>query len=216
MRMCLIAAIAVLPVLASGANPSPWNGCVPVPEHVLRDAQRLRAIAVEDELRPLYHFAMTAGDATPGDPNGAFWANGRYHLFFLHRQARNDGDWSGRYSEELGFSWGHVSSADLVHWRHHPDAIVPENGDGGAFSGGAFVDADGVAWLSYWMLWGRRGIGLVRSEDADYRRWRRLSTGRSSRCLQTVVRRLPAGCFRRVRTRASFSPRKEGTQRLNS
>jgi beta-fructofuranosidase len=47
----------------------------------------------------------------------------------------------------------------------------PGNGDEGSFSGGAFVDDDGSAVLSYWMLWGAKGIGLARSKDADFNVW---------------------------------------------
>jgi beta-fructofuranosidase len=47
-----------------------------------------------------------------------------------------------------GFCWGHISSGDLIHWRHHPDAIGPGHGDEGYFSGGAFVDDNGAAYLS--------------------------------------------------------------------
>lgn len=39
-----------------------------------------------------------------------------------------------------GFAWGHISSKDLLHWSHHPDAIGPGNGEDGVFSGGAFID----------------------------------------------------------------------------
>ena len=53
--------------------------------------------------------------------------------------------------EGSGFSWGHVSSTDLLHWRHHKDALGPGDGDEGVFSGGAFVDENGTAILSYWM-----------------------------------------------------------------
>jgi len=41
----------------------------------------------------------------------------------------------------------------------------------GAFSGGAFVDDDGTAILTYWMLWGAKGIGLAISKD--YNVWRK-------------------------------------------
>ena len=40
--------------------------------------------------------------------------------------------------------------------------------DDGCFSGGGFVDDDGSAILSYWMLWGDKGIGLAKSTDPDY------------------------------------------------
>ncbi len=75
----------------------------------------------------------------------------------------------------VGFCWGHISSKDLVHWRHHPDAIGPGDGDEGCFSGGGFVDDDGTAYLSYWMLWGDKGIGLAKSSDRHYDHWQKLA-----------------------------------------
>ena len=98
----------------------------------------------------------------PGDPNGAFFHDGRYHLMYLYNRTG------------VGFSWGHISSQDLVHWRHHPDAIGPGGGDEGCFSGGAYVDSDGTAYLSYWMLWGAKGIGLAKSTDRTFDRWTKL------------------------------------------
>lgn len=100
----------------------------------------------------------------PGDPNGAFCHNGRYHLMYLYH--RNGS----------GFCWGHISSLDLVHWRHHPDAIGPDNGDEGCFSGGAFVDEDGTAYLSYWDLGRGRGICLASSRDPHFDTWTKLES----------------------------------------
>ncbi len=128
----------------------------------MRTARLLREHLLEDVHRPRYHFCVPEDLGEPGDPNGAFYHNGRYHLMYLYRRA------------ESGFCWGHISSADLLHWRHHPDAIGPGDGDEGCFSGGGFVDEDGTAWLSYWMLWGERGIGLATSGDADFDRWKKL------------------------------------------
>ena len=145
-----------------------WDGKTPVPESAMDSARRLRECIMQDPHRPLYHFACIDGIAAPGDPNGAFYANGRYHLMYLYRVAEPDGR-KGKRS----FSWGHMESTDLLHWRHLPDSIVPENDDHGAFSGGAFVDDDGTAYLSYWMLWDARGLGLVRSIDARYEKWDR-------------------------------------------
>lgn len=99
----------------------------------------------------------------PGDPNGAFYPNGRDHLMYLYN--RNG----------AGFSWGHISSSDLVHWRHHPDAIGPGHGDEGCFSGGAFVDDDGTVYLSYWMRWGAKGIGLAKSTGPSFDSWTKLA-----------------------------------------
>ena len=39
---------------------------------------------LRDPYRPGYHFAIPSGDGRPGDPNGAFFADGRYHLMYLY------------------------------------------------------------------------------------------------------------------------------------
>ncbi len=130
-----------------------------IPKEVIVSTQQFRERLVADPYRPGYHFAFPEGNGRPGDPNGAFYHNGRYHLMYLYTR------------EGSGFSWGHVSSTDLLHWRFHPDAIMPGNGDEGCFSGGAFVDDDGTATLSYWMLWGAKGIGLAKSTDRDFNSW---------------------------------------------
>lgn len=36
---------------------------------------------------------------------------------------------------------------------------------------GAFLDEDGTAYISYWMVWGGKGIGLSRSIDSKFERW---------------------------------------------
>ena len=141
------------------AVPRTWSRDGAVPEEVVRSTRLLREKFLADPYRPGYHFCTPEDMGMPGDPNGAFYRDGRYHLMYLY--ARSGG----------GFCWGHISSKDLVHWRHHPDAIGPGNGDEGCFSGGAFVDDDGMAYLSYWMLWGAKGIGLAKSNDADYGVW---------------------------------------------
>jgi beta-fructofuranosidase len=131
----------------------------PIPKEVIKATREFRERLMTDPYRPAYHFAFPEDNGRPGDPNGAFFANGRYHLMYLYNR------------EGVGFSWGHVSSTDLLNWRHHPDAILPGNGDDGCFSGGAFVDDDGSAILSYWMLWGDKGIGLAKSTDTGFNKW---------------------------------------------
>ena len=106
--------------------PLTWSPDGPVPDEVVRSARLLREKFLADPYRPTYHFCIPEGMGVPGDPNGAFYHNGRYHLMYLY-------DRTG-----TGFCWGHISSSDLVHWRHHPDAIGPGDGDEGCFSGGAF------------------------------------------------------------------------------
>ena len=139
-------------------------------------ARVLREQLLQDKHRPGYHFVIPEDIGRPGDPNGAFYANGRYHLMYLYDR-RGVHAW-----HERGFCWGHISSHDLVHWRHHPDAIGPGDGDGGCFSGGAFVDDDGTAYLSYWRLplagedVKGSGIGIARSRDRHYEGWEKLET----------------------------------------
>ena len=142
--------------------PKAWSFNSPVPNEVVRSTRLLRERFLADPYRPTYHFCLPEDMGIPGDPNGAFYANGRYHLMYLYE--RNGS----------GFCWGHVSSADLVHWRHHPDAIGVGPGDEGSFSGGAFVDDDGSAYLSYWMLWGAKGIGLAKNNDPNFDSWTKL------------------------------------------
>jgi beta-fructofuranosidase len=140
-----------------------WSQGDPVPAAVVKSARLLREKFLADPYRPGYHFCVPEGNGVPGDPNGCFYANGRYHLMYLYNR------------EDVGFCWGHVSSSDLIHWRHHPDAIGPGDGDEGCFSGGGFLDEDGKAYLTYWMLWGDKGIGIAASQDHAYEHWKKLS-----------------------------------------
>jgi len=148
--------------LNTAAIPTQWSKSDPVPASVVQSTRLLREKLLDDPYRPGYHFCVPEDNGRPGDANGCFYANGRYHLMYLYN--RNG----------VGFSWGHISSKDLVHWRHHPDAIGPGDGDEGCFSGGGFVDDDGTAYLSYWMLWGDKGIGVAKSIDRHYDRWQKL------------------------------------------
>lgn len=141
--------------VAGGQAPSTG----PVPAEVIRSARWLRERLLADPYRPGYHFCTPEDMGVPGDPNGAFYHDGRYHLMYLYNRSGS------------GFCWGHLSSADLVHWRHHPDAIGPGDGDEGCFSGGAFVDDDGTAYLSYWMLGEGKGIGLAKCGEPPFNHW---------------------------------------------
>lgn len=125
--------------------------------HLLRDS------LLKDKHRPAYHFVIPEGKGSPFDPNGAFYYKGRYHLMYLYDRRENG-----------GFAWGHVSSKDLLHWRFHPDALAKGDGDEGIFSGGAYVDESGKATLSYWMLWGDKGIGLAQNNDQDFNTWTKI------------------------------------------
>jgi len=139
---------------------STWAEGDVVPRPVIEGARVLREHMLGDRYRPAYHFVMPEDNGMPGDPNGALFWNGRYHLMYLF----NDGK---------AFVWGHASSQDLVHWRYHPTALGPGEGDTGIFSGGAFVDRDGAATITYWGLapGPGQGICIAQSRDEQLDRW---------------------------------------------
>ena len=136
---------------------------LPIPKKVIQTTREFRERLLADPYRPAYHFCVPEDNGMPGDPNGAFYYKGRYHLMYLYNR------------EGSGFSWGHISSNNLVHWRNHPDALIPGNGDEGVFSGGAFVTPEGKAYLSYWELWGAKGIGVAESMDDNFDSWAKLT-----------------------------------------
>jgi beta-fructofuranosidase len=126
----------------------------------IRDARRLRESYQEDHHRPQFHFVAPEGHCSPFDPNGALYWNGRYHLFYL----------IGTY-EEGQTSWGHASSADLLHWRHHPRALVPDAGEEHMFSGDAFVTRDGTPALVYHSV--GHGNCIATAADEDLIEWQK-------------------------------------------
>ena len=132
---------------------------IPVPKRIVQSTREFRERLLSDPYRPAYHFCVPEDNGMPGDPNGAFYYKGQYHLMYLYNR------------EGSGFSWGHISSNDLLHWRNHPDALSPGNGDEGCFSGGAYVSPQGKAYLTYWELWGARGIGMAESTDENFDKW---------------------------------------------
>ena len=89
--------------------------------------------ANRERFRPAYHHTPLYG--WMNDPNGMFYKDGVWHLYY---------QWNPFGSKWQNMTWGHSSSADLVHWNHHPVAIEP-NGLGTVFSGSSAIDTEGSA-----------------------------------------------------------------------
>lgn len=98
--------------------------------------------AAKDENRPVYHFRPPSQRIN--DPNGTFYANGYYHLFYQHNPLA---DFTGG-----GYMlWGHARSKDMVTWEQLPIALWPnwELGELQCYSGDAFKMANGKTLLFY-------------------------------------------------------------------
>lgn len=87
----------------------------------------------ETKYRPLFHFTPRYG--WMNDPNGMFYKDGVWHLYFQYNPYG---------SKWQNMTWGHATSADLVNWNHEPIAIRPD-GLGSIFSGSGAVDRGNTA-----------------------------------------------------------------------
>ena len=86
-----------------------------------------------EKYRPLFHHTPLYG--WMNDPNGMFWKDGVWHMYFQYNPYG---------SKWQNMTWGHTVSRDLVHWEQQPNAIEP-NGLGSVFSGSAVVDRENTA-----------------------------------------------------------------------
>lgn len=91
-------------------------------------------ISKEEQLyRPNYHFTPQAN--WMNDPNGLYYLDGVYHLFFQYHPEGNK--WGPMH-------WGHATSEDLVKWNEQEIALFPDE-LGYIFSGSAIVDKNNTS-----------------------------------------------------------------------
>lgn len=87
----------------------------------------------KEMFRPVYHHTPVYG--WMNDPNGMFYKDGVYHLYF---------QWNPYGSVWGNLHWGHSTSTDLMHWKFEGCAIVPDAW-GAIFSGSCVVDHNNTA-----------------------------------------------------------------------
>lgn len=87
----------------------------------------------KEMFRPVYHHTPAYG--WMNDPNGMFYKDGVYHLYF---------QWNPYGSVWANMHWGHSTSTDLMHWNFEGSAIVPDAW-GAIFSGSCVVDHNNTA-----------------------------------------------------------------------
>ena len=87
----------------------------------------------ESQYRPNFHF--TPKNNWMNDPNGLFYADGLYHLYFQY--------WP--YGNKWGpMHWGHATTTDLIKWEEQPIALYPDR-FGYIFSGSAVLDVNNTS-----------------------------------------------------------------------
>lgn len=131
----------------------------------LREAPNQVAFrTVADPSFPTLHIRPSQGWLN--DPNGLCRIDGRYHVFFQYNPVS---------PVHEAISWGHVSSADLIHWQQHPVALAPRPGliDGGGCWSGCVIDDAGVPTAVYTANpdHARNAVAAVARSDRSLIRW---------------------------------------------
>lgn len=86
------------------------------------------SIVNEERFRPDFHF--TPQEHWMNDPNGMFYLDSTYHLYFQYYP--KDNVWGPMH-------WGHATSSDMISWKQQEIALKPDE-KGYIFSGSTVVD----------------------------------------------------------------------------
>ena len=116
-----------------------------VPESLSAGFDQIKVGAASDALsatdysqpyRNQFHASTRRG--WNNDPNGMVFANGKYHLYYQYNPFGIQ--WGNMH-------WGHLESADLVHWEEKTIALYQNTVADMAFSGAGFVDFNNSSGL---------------------------------------------------------------------
>lgn len=84
-----------------------------------------------------FHLAHPGEGGGPGDPNAAFFYNGRYHLHYIVVEGPQ------------GYAYAHVSSKDMIHWEWHPTTLITATMGHTMYSGTGFLTNEGQPGIIY-------------------------------------------------------------------
>ena len=112
---------------------------------------------VTDEQALNYHLMHPGEDSAPGDPNAVFYLDGAYHLHYILRHT-----WRG----EISYSFVHVTSEDMLHWRWHTTKLQPSFTGHGMYSGTGFITKEGKpAAIYHGQASGRNHIAIAKDRQ---------------------------------------------------
>jgi beta-fructofuranosidase len=115
--------------------------------------------------RPQYHLLPAAN--WTNETHGLIHHHGKYHLF-------NQKNGSNVYLGQI--NWGHFSSSDLIHWKEHKSALIPEPlyDKYGIWSGHVIKDDSGVPMIMYTGSDGtQNSLSIAFPEDEDLVNWKK-------------------------------------------
>ena len=118
--------------LAAAASLPAWvaGGCA-TPLRKSRNSGR----AFQERYRPQFHYTTVEGWIN--DPIGLVYYRGEYHMFNDHNPFSRQ--FPGGLTDGEQSHWSHAISTDLVHWKHMPIAVYPDE-NGACWSGSGVVD----------------------------------------------------------------------------